>query len=63
MKFCVPITDNQNCGGKNTNGIFNGEGQRKDGNHDDDNKGIYISAGDKRFQVKSGCKTPVREQT
>lgn len=40
MKSCVPITDNQNCGDKNRNAIFNGEGQRKEGNHDD-NIGIH----------------------
>lgn len=40
MKSCVLITDNQNCGGKNRNGSFSGERQRKDGNPDDGNIGI-----------------------
>ena len=36
MKSCVLNTDKQNCGHKKRNGIYSGEGQRKDGNHVDD---------------------------
>lgn len=41
MKSYVLITDNQNCGVKNRNGIFSGEGQRKDGDHDAGDIGTY----------------------
>lgn len=40
MKSCVLSTDKQDCRGRKRNGIFSREGQRLDGNYDEDKEKI-----------------------